>query len=272
MLLVFKWGLKWEPGRYFREPPGPEGRSSRSPCCTITVRLDEDGDMENMIVCVSWWGRHKENATQMMYAGEPVRIVGKSVCACVCCEISSCIQMSPFFSCLHKRRREYACVCDVRTGESKWSCASQCNSFKWTSVVIIESLFLPWNTINSSHRDSVFTDVLFLLLSLRPCSLTVLERQTGLKWLSSTSNFTARHNTQTIPLRSAWLDPFALDTSSAYWLMGLISESGGALRHQSLSSPYLFSEPVIPCYDSSRKASLDRERERAAEQKGKRGK
>ena len=32
---------------------GPEGRSSRSPRCTITVRLDEDGDAENMIVCVS---------------------------------------------------------------------------------------------------------------------------------------------------------------------------------------------------------------------------
>lgn len=41
----------------------------------------------------------------MMYAREPVRVVGKLVCAaCVCCEISSCIQMSPFFSCLHKRR------------------------------------------------------------------------------------------------------------------------------------------------------------------------
>lgn len=102
---------------------------------------------------------------------------------------------------------------------------------------------------------------------------TVLETYSGLKWLSSTSNFTARHTTQTIPLGSAWLDPFALDTSSAYWLMGLISESGGALRHQSLSSPYLFSEPVIPCYDSSRKASLDRgdwrERERGKGRKRK---
>lgn len=31
---------------------GPEGRSSPGPRCTITVRLDEDGNMENMMGCV----------------------------------------------------------------------------------------------------------------------------------------------------------------------------------------------------------------------------
>lgn len=112
------------------------------------------------------------------------------------------------------------------------------------------------NTIN--WRQSLPGKNIALFVLLETFLDTVLEPYSGLKWLSSTSNFTARHTIQTIPLRSAWLDPFALDTSSAYWLMGLISESGGALRHQSLSSPYLFSEPVIPCYDSSRKASLDR--------------
>lgn len=46
----------------------------------------------------------------MMYAPQPVcvRVVGKLACVCMCCEISSCIGMSPliffFFSCLHKRR------------------------------------------------------------------------------------------------------------------------------------------------------------------------
>lgn len=119
MLLVFKWGLKWEQGRYFREQPGPEGRSSRSPRCTITVRLDEDGDMENMIVCVSWWGRCKENAAQMIYAREPVRVGSELGCVCVCCEISSCSRRSPFFfpSCLHKRKGSTHCVCDIREQE-----------------------------------------------------------------------------------------------------------------------------------------------------------
>lgn len=94
---------------------------------------------------------------------------------------------------------------------------------------------------------------------------TVLER---LKWPSSTSNFTTRHRTQTIPLRSAWLDPFALDTSSAYWLMGLISESGGALRHQSLSRPYLFfraCDSLLRLIKESKFRQREQKRKRATE-------
>lgn len=50
------------------------------------------------------------------------------------------------------------------------------------------------------------------------------------------SSFGTLHNTQTILLCFSRLDPFASDNSSAYRLMGLISESGRALRHQSLSA------------------------------------
>ncbi len=50
------------------------------------------------------------------------------------------------------------------------------------------------------------------------------------------SSFGTLHNTQTILLCFGRLDPFASDNSSAYRLMGLISESGRALRHQSLSA------------------------------------
>lgn len=256
MLLVFKWGLKWEQGRYFREQPGPEGRSSHSPCCTITVRLDEDGDMENVIVCMSWWGQRKENAApDDLCTRSRARFVciwetySELECVFVWCEISSCSQKSPFFSCLHKRRGSvHVFVIEANRREP----------------VIMHSVILLNERLPQSQRHCFSAGIqltstiqpqsppsqtllLFLLLSLHPFLVPVLVRQSGLKCPSSTSNFTTRHNTQTIPLRSAWLDPFALDTSSAYWLMGLISESGGALRHQSLSGPYLFSEPVIPC-------------------------
>ncbi len=154
MPLVFKWGLKWEPGRYFREQQGPEGRSSRSPRCAITVRLDENGDMENMIVCVSWWGRHKENAAQMIYAGEPVRIVSEPVCAAKLAAVVGRAYFSPVYT---RGEGVRMCLWYQRTGERHWSCAAQGNSFEWTSATSTESFYFFWNTINSNHPASVST-------------------------------------------------------------------------------------------------------------------
>lgn len=183
------------------------------------------------------------------------------VCVYVC-EINSCIWFSPFFSCLHKR--ECACVCDARTGASQWSCAIQCSSPEPSL-----SLFLCWDTINgSSCKSAIAVSSCCFASPFEPFLGTVLGQHSGQKWPSSTSNFTTRHRTQTIPLRSAWLDPFALDTSSAYWLMGLISESGGALRHQSLSRPYLFfraCDSLLRLIKESKFRQREQKRKRAAE-------
>ena len=154
--------------------------------------------------------------------------------------------MSPFFSCLHKRRGSAHVF--VISGSRRESLITRC-------VILLNERLPPSRRhcfsagiqLTTIRCQSLQSQILVLRWRPHPFSVPVLVRQSGLKCPSSTSNFNTRHNAQTIPLRSAWLDPFALDTSSAYWLMGLISESGGALRHQSLSGPYLFSEPVIPC-------------------------
>lgn len=55
----------------------------------------------------------------------------------------------------------------------------------------------------------------------------------------------------TKPFCPIWLGLFASDTSSAYRLMALISESGRTFKHQSMSMLSLCSQASIFCSDSS---------------------
>lgn len=193
MLLVFKWGLKWEQGRYLREQPGPRGeiqpQSLLYHYCKIGLRW-RHGKYDS--VCELMGTAQGECRPDDLC--ERARARWELVSVCVCALKLAAVVGWALFS----PPPVYTGGEGVRT----WYQRTGGSHALHNVILLNESLpsFLNYLILIVTISNCLSR---FLLLEPHPFLVPVLGRQSGHKCLSSTSNFTTRpqHTDNTSPFR-----------------------------------------------------------------------